>query len=101
MKISQNEQAAWDRAEKYAPKPTGGALRTGFTGAAVGAMAIWGVLGFYSLRPASHAPWIVGGALIGFIAAFVAYKRLARKNIRARNREMAHPNSDLEKRHDE
>lgn len=95
MNFSNNEKEAADRAEKYAPKPTGGSLGAGASGAVVGAVTAWGVLSFYGWSAAPNALLIVGAAVVGFVVVFVGYKRLSRKNRRARQDELKNLGDDF------
>lgn len=88
MNPEQKRELAGQRAETYAPAPTGGVALAALCGAVMVMGAYWAVSEFYDWRPAEH-PFlvVVAGAMGGAVFA-VAYDRAARKNRRARRAEL-------------
>lgn len=80
---------ASDRAEVYAPKPTGGSLMAGFSVGLIALGAIYGVLRFYNHRLAEFPVVVSAIVLASTLIGFASYKRAARKHRRAVERELA------------
>lgn len=89
MDDESRQALANDRAEKYAPAPTGGSLLAGVCGAVVALLGDVGVSAFYGWRLRDHLLLSAGVTVIGFLIVFVGYKRLGRLSRAARKSERA------------
>lgn len=87
MKPEERDKLASERAGEYAPKPTGGLLVAGLSGAAFAFVADLAVSKFYGWRVADH--WWIGAcvSLVGLIIGLFIYATLMRRNRRAERTE--------------
>ena len=83
MDHDDRQTLARDRAEGYAPAPTGGSLMAGLCAAAVALGGDFVVSGFYGWDVRNHPIVAVGVTVVGFLTGWVGYKRLARTHGRA------------------
>lgn len=83
MDEESRQKLAKDRAEVYAPAPTGGSVMAGACGAILALGADLAVSGFYGWEVQDHILLSVGVTLAGFLMGLLGYKRLARANRRA------------------
>jgi hypothetical protein len=83
MDHDERQTLAQDRAEKYAPAPTGGSLMAGVCTAAVLLGGDFVVSGFYGWKVSDNLILAAAVTLGGFFAGMIGYKRLARTNRRA------------------
>lgn len=87
MKPDEREQLAAERANAYAPKPTGGYVVAGLSGGAFAFVADLAVSKFYGWRMLDHL-WIAAAATwVGLIIGVSIYATLDRRNRRARRHE--------------
>jgi hypothetical protein len=80
---------AVERAEKYAPKPTGGSRMAGLCGAVVAAVGDWTISTFYGWSVREHILIASLTAVLGFLIGFLGYKRLEHLSRKARCAERA------------
>jgi hypothetical protein len=78
-----------ERAERYAPAPTGGSFLAGFCGAVVAMVAMIAAGRFYGFRVQDHLVAASVAALLGFAMAFIGYKRAGMKSRTAQREERA------------
>ena len=78
---------AAERAEAYAPRPTGGAIMAGLVGAGLLLSVDAVVSGFYGWRLRDHLLILLLLVLAGFAAGMLVYLRLRRLNRHARKAE--------------
>ncbi|KQW81974.1 hypothetical protein [Brevundimonas sp. Root1279] len=83
------QREAADRAEVYAPRPTGGAWRAALCGGVVALVAVFAVSEFYGWRMVDHLPVVVPILVASTVAAFIGYGRARRRNRRAQVAELA------------
>lgn len=89
MDKSTLQREAAERAEIYAPLPTGGAWRAALCGGVVALVAVFAVSEFYGWRMADHLPVVLPILVAASVFAFVAYGRARRRNRRAQADELA------------
>jgi hypothetical protein len=88
MPQQSRERRAVERAEKYAPMPTGGLFMAGISGAAIALMADFAFSAFYGWRVRDHV-WIAAFvALGGFLVGFLVHRQLAGLSRKARRAEL-------------
>jgi len=83
MDQDERQALAEERAERYAPAPTGGALMAGVCVAAVALGGDFLVSGFYGWSVGDQPLVAIAATILGFLVGFVGYKKLARTNRRA------------------
>jgi hypothetical protein len=87
MDVEERQRLATERAEIYAPKPSGGSFMAGICVATVVLLGDAAVSRFYGWRIQDHL-WV---ALIvttaGFFVGLIAHKRLGRRSRKARRAE--------------
>lgn len=94
MEEKRRDDLAAARAQKYAPRPTGGAVMAGVVGAGVVLAADAIASRFYGWRLGDHF-WISAGLVVaGFAAGLLVYGRLAWLNRGARRRERSQIDRD-------
>lgn len=94
MDEESRQKLAEDRAEVYAPAPTGGLVMAGVCGAVLALGADFAVSGFYGWEVRNHLLLSVGVTLAGFLIGLLGYKRLARANRRATRAERREIDTD-------
>jgi hypothetical protein len=87
MEEKRRNDLAADRAEKYAPRPTGGAVMAGATGAGLLLAADAVIAGFYGWRLRDHLLLLSILMGCGFLLGLFVFLRLNRLNRRARHAE--------------
>ena len=87
MTPDQKNRLARERAEAYAPAPTGGAVMAGLCVAVVALVLDFVVSGFYDWRVSDHLIVALAVTIAGFWIGFLAYRNLARLNRRAVRKE--------------
>lgn len=88
MDQNEREDLASERAEGYAPQPTGGAFMAGVCVACVALVGhIW-IAAFYDWRVRDHLFVAALLTIGGFVVGLLAYRRLARRNRAARHDEL-------------
>lgn len=90
------EDLSIERAEQYAPRPTGGLVMAGVCGAGLALVGDMVVSGFYGWRVLDHGLIAVIVTAMGFAAGVAVYLRLARRSRKARKQELAQIHSDLD-----
>ena len=90
----ERNKLAAERAEHYAPRPTGGAIMAGLCGAAMALLADVSASKFYAWPLAGHVPATVLVVIFGFIVVLVGYRRAARRNRHAQLKELGQINRD-------
>lgn len=80
---------ATERAEAYAPRPTGGSLMAGVCGAVVALLGDVAVSTFYGWRAREHLLLAAAVSAAGFVVVFLGYKRKAQLSRHARRAELA------------
>lgn len=95
MDHDERHTLARDRAETYAPAPTGGSLMAGLCTAAVALGGDFAVSGFYGWAVRDHPIVATGVTVGGFLAGWIGYKRLARTHGRATMAERGRIDADL------
>ena len=94
MHQDERKTLAAQRARRYAPKPTGGAVMTGVCGAVVALLVDVAASGFYGWRVIEHA-WLRAAAMAaGFMLVTLGYQRAKRLNRTARHDELTQINAD-------
>lgn len=89
MDEGQRSELAESRAEGYAPRPTGGAIMAGVSGASLALLAAVTASRFYGWLLRDHL-WVGAMTMVsGFAVGWVGYIRLARVNRKARRVERA------------
>jgi hypothetical protein len=88
MAQKERERRAAERAEQYAPMPTGGAFMAGLCGAIVALLGNVAVSAFYGWQLLDHVLIAVIVTATGFLVGFLGYKRLARLSREARRAEL-------------
>lgn len=86
MEIRRQEAA--ERAEVYAPRPTGGPWLAGLCGAVVAMVALFTVGKVYELPLGPNLIFAVPIVLAAFVTVYVGYRRARGKNRRAQANEM-------------
>lgn len=94
MTQSPQEALATKRAERYAPRPTGGSTVAGVCGAVIASLAAIIAARFYAWPLADHAIVAVLIGAAGFALGVVGYKRAARRHHKARRTELARIESE-------
>lgn len=87
MNDERKQKLAADRAELYAPAPTGGSIMAGFCAGVVALLGVFGVSGFYARQVEDHLFLTAAITALGFLTGLIGYKRLARANRRATRKE--------------
>jgi hypothetical protein len=88
MNQDEREDLASERAEGYAPRPTGGAFMAGVCVACVVLLGDVSVSAFYGWRVLDHLLLASLLTVAGFLIGFLGYRRLARLNRAARRAEL-------------
>ena len=88
------EHLAVERAEKYAPKPTGGAFMAGVCIATVALLADIAFSAFCGWRVRDHILVATIVTALGFLVGVVGYWRLGRLSRKARHAERSKINRD-------
>jgi hypothetical protein len=88
MDDAKREREAAERAEVYAPKPTGGAWLAGFCGAVVAMVVLFTIGKVYELPLQPNLIFAVPIVLAAFIAVYVGYRRARGRNRKAQADEM-------------
>lgn len=88
MDRKQRQIIADERAEAYAPKPTGGIFMAGFCGAVLGLLADVVISRFYGWRLVDHPLMTALGMIAGFLIVFIGYARHRRRNRMASLKEL-------------
>jgi hypothetical protein len=89
MNQSEREALAAQRAEQYAPHPTGGAMMAGVCGATVTLLGDVSLSKFYGWGLLSH-PLLSGMAVaLGFLFVLLGYLRAQRLSRKARRHELS------------
>ena len=83
------DRLAVERAEKYAPKPTGGAFMAGVAVAGAALLGDFAFSAFYGWRVPDHMLIAALVTALGFLVGVIGYWRLARLSRRARHAELA------------
>ena len=78
------ERLAVERAEKYAPMPTGGSFMAGVCGAVVALLADAALSAFYGWHVGDHVLIAAFVAIGGFLVGFLGHRRLAGRVTRER-----------------
>lgn len=98
MEEKTRDHLARERADEYAPHPTGGLGMAGVLGAGLVLGAVAVVCGFYGWKLQDHLLMLLGLMAVGFGVALIVYTRLAKKNRRARKAERARIDGDEDAR---
>jgi len=85
---------AAERAHRYAPKPTGGAVMAGVCGAVVALLVDVAASGFYGWRVIEHVRLTAVAMAAGFMLVTLGYLRAKRLNRTARHEELIQINAD-------
>lgn len=88
MDDARREREAAERAEVYAPKPTGGAWLAGFCGAVVAMVVLFTIGKVYELPLQPNLIFAVPIVLAAFVTVYVGYRRARGKNRQAQADEM-------------
>jgi len=88
MDDARREREAAERAEVYAPKPTGGAWLAGFCGAVVAMVVLFTIGKVYELHLQPNLIFAVPIVLAAFVTVYVGYRRARGKNRQAQADEM-------------
>lgn len=83
MDDARRGREAAERAEVYAPKPTGGAWLAGACGAVVAMVALFTIGKVYELPLQPNLIFAVPLVIAAFIAVYVGYRRARDKNRKA------------------
>lgn len=94
MPHERRNRLAAERAEKYAPMPTGGAFMAGVCGAVVAVLADTAFSAFYGWRVRDHLLIATFMAIAGFLAGVLVHRRLAGLSRKARRAELNQINLD-------
>lgn len=94
MDPAPSDTRASDRAEAYAPRPTGGSIMAGVCVAVVTFLGVMVVSGFYGWEVRDNALLACLITATGFVTGFVAYKNLKRVNLTAVRHEQAKIDKD-------
>jgi hypothetical protein len=95
MHQDERKTLAAQRARRYAPKRTGGAVMTGVCGTVVALHVDVAASGFYGWRVIEHA-WLPAAAMAaGFMLVTLGYQRAKRLNRTARHDELTQINAVL------
>ena len=86
------DRLAVERAEKYAPKPTGGAFMAGVALAGAALLGDFAFSAFYGWRVPDHMLIAALVTALGFLVGITGHWRLARLSRRARHAELANIN---------
>jgi hypothetical protein len=86
------DRLAVERAEKYAPKPTGGAFKAGVALAGAALLGDFAFSAFYGWRVRDHMLIAALVTALGFLVGITGHWRLARLSRRARHAELANIN---------
>jgi hypothetical protein len=99
--MDQNERTslANERADRYAPKPTGGSLMAGVCGTVVAVLGDLTISAFYGWRTLDHLLILALVSVSGFLVGFLGYKRLARTSRKARREELTRVEHEEGERH--
>ena len=89
-----SDTRARDRAETYAPRPTGGSVMAGVCVAVVTFLGVMVVFGFYGWEVRDNVLLACLITAAGFVTGFVAYKNLKRANLTAVRDEQANIDKD-------
>ncbi len=90
MTTPERHALATQRAEAYAPRPTGGSLMAGLCGLVLAVLADISVSGFYGWELREHLALTAILAACGFATGFGSYKLAVRKSRRAQANELSH-----------
>ena len=88
MDDARREREAAERAEIYAPKPTGGAWLAGSCGAVVAMVVLFTIGKVYELPLQPNLIFAVPIVLAAFVTVYVGYRRARGKNRQAQADEM-------------
>ena len=88
MDDARREREAAERAEVYAPKPTGGAWLAGSCGAVVAMVVLFTIGKVYELPLQPNLIFAVPIVLAAFVTVYVGYRRARGKNRQAQAHEM-------------
>jgi hypothetical protein len=88
------QREAAERAEAYAPRPTGGAWRAGLSGGVVALVGLFAAGQFYGLRVRDHLLVVLPILAAASVAGFVAYRRARSRNRLAQIDELARGRAD-------
>ena len=94
MPQERRERLAVERAEQYAPMPTGGAFMAGICGAVVALLANAAVSAFYGWHVRDHILIATFVTIAGFLVGFFGQRRLAGLSRKARRAELNDINLD-------
>lgn len=86
MPKKRRERLAVERAEKYAPMPTGGSFMADICGAVVAMLVIAAVSAFYGWPVRDHVLIPTSVTIGGFLVGFLGQRRLAGLSREARHR---------------
>ena len=101
MTPDERQQLATERAEAYAPKPTGGSIMAGVCVATVVLLGWFAVSRFYGWALREHLLIALVSAPSGFLVGLVGYKRLAHLSRTARQAERRRIDDDQDRCDDE
>jgi hypothetical protein len=94
MNQNDRENLAAERAEHYAPKPTGGSFMAGVCGAVIALLGEVALSRFYGWRLFAN-PWLTALSMgAGFLIVYVGYIRAKRLNRRAQRDELVQIEAD-------
>lgn len=94
MNKDERTALAAERAQRYAPNPTGGAVMAGVCGAAVVLLVDVSASGFYGWRVIDHVCLTTIAMAAGFLLVAIGYLRAKRLNRTARREELTQINAD-------
>ncbi|MNE50414.1 hypothetical protein D3C87_341020 [compost metagenome] len=83
MTDARKQKLAGERAELYAPAPTGGSTMAGLCAGTVSLLGVFVVSGFYGHDVKDHLVLTAVATAVGFLAGVIGYKKVARANHRA------------------
>lgn len=96
MESENRPSEAAERAERYAPKPTGGAWRAGLNGAVVALIGVYIVGSFYDVPLRFSFLAAVPIVMISYLVVYVGYRRARGRNRTAQADEMRRGSEVLE-----
>ncbi|WP_333612173.1 hypothetical protein [Brevundimonas bullata] len=80
MTDERKQKLAGERAELYAPAPTGGSTMAGLCAGTVSLLGVFVVSGFYGHDVKDHLVLTAVATAVGFLAGVIGYKKVARAN---------------------
>jgi hypothetical protein len=88
---AKRKREAAERAELYAPKPTGGPWLAGLCGATVAMVALYTIGKVYALPLRQNLTAVALITLASYVAVYVGYRRARERNRKARAAELEEP----------